>query len=268
MSKIPNWDRFDAVSDTYDDQFNATREPAMRLIPFAGIARGMEVLEIGAGTGIATRLAAEAAGPTGTVLATDIAPKMLAVARQKITQPNVEFRVTDGAAPKLPVASFDAVIANCVLLGFDNVPDVLRRWLSLIRPGGVVAFTSFSGDMVPPFSLVPAATEVMARYLGEMPSRFPATEVDSIDTCSAVLEQAGATEIVVEQHDLGYHYTSFQVFWNEWWGSLLRLRLETLERRTLDRLRSDLEASMAATFAGDGLYRPNLTLLARGRAPR
>ncbi len=264
MTKIPNWDQFDAVSDSYDDHFRVAREPARALVSFSGVGRDMDVLEFGCGTGFATLLASQAVGAGGSVLATDIAPKMMAVAREKTNARNVEFRIVDGTTPDLPPQSYDVVFANCVLMGFDNVSSVLLRWAALTRPGGVVAFSSFSREWIPPSALVPEALKTLQKYLGEMPTKLPRTDIDTIDACADVLETAGLTNIEVEQHDIGYHYPSFDVLWDEWWGSLFRLRLQALDPSDLASLKSELAASTVDAFVGEGLYRPNVTILAKG----
>jgi ubiquinone/menaquinone biosynthesis C-methylase UbiE len=265
MPKRLNWDRFDEVSDTYDDHFITSREPAKQLLRFSGMGRDMAVLEFGCGTGFATRLASEAVGPNGTVLATDIATKMMAVAQRNLTVSNVEFRVADAVTPDLPAASFDVVFANCVLMGLENVSGILQRWATLIRGEGIVAFSSFSREMFTPFSLVPEGFSVLQQYLGEMPNRFPETEIDSAEACSNILEAIGLIDIETEELDLGYHYPDFETFWNEWWGSVFRLRLQVLEPGQLASLKDELRAAMAPAFEGKGLYRPNITILAKGR---
>src|SRR5262245_34804763 len=52
-----------------------------RMLDLAGVGPGSRVLDVGAGTGEQTLSAARRAGPTGSVLATDIAASMLAIAR-------------------------------------------------------------------------------------------------------------------------------------------------------------------------------------------
>jgi ubiquinone/menaquinone biosynthesis C-methylase UbiE len=267
MPKVPNWDRFDEVSDSYDSQFITSREPARRLVSFSGIERNMTVLEFGCGTGFATRLASEVVGVNGSVLATDIATKMMAVAQRNIIASNVEFRVADAVTADLPLESFDVVFANCVLMGLDDVSGILRRWARLVRDEGFLAFSSFSREMQTPFSLVPEGFSVLQEYLGEMPNRFPETEIDNVDACANVLNAAGLTDVEVEEHDLGYCYPDFNSFWNEWWGSLFRLRLQALEPERLTSLKSALSTAMAPAFQDEGLYRPNITILAKGRRP-
>lgn len=54
----------------HDKQLDAYRKPA-QLIAFAGVAPGMHVADLGAGTGYTSELMARAVGPSGSVIAQD-----------------------------------------------------------------------------------------------------------------------------------------------------------------------------------------------------
>ena len=68
------------------------------MLDLAGVDIGHRVLDVAAGTGEQTLLAAQRVGPTGAVLATDIAAQMLALAEDAVARAgleNVETRVLD-----------------------------------------------------------------------------------------------------------------------------------------------------------------------------
>jgi SAM-dependent methyltransferase len=94
-----------------------------------------ELLEIGCGTGEATRIAAERASR---VVALDLSPEMIAVARERSAGlANIDYRVADVTRWDYPEARFDALIAIATLhhLPFD---DSLAAWKRTLRPGGVM----------------------------------------------------------------------------------------------------------------------------------
>ena len=69
-----------------------------RMLDLAGVSLGHRVLDVGAGTGEQTLAAARRVGPSGAVLATDIATEMLALAAEAAAQAgfrNVETRLRD-----------------------------------------------------------------------------------------------------------------------------------------------------------------------------
>jgi SAM-dependent methyltransferase len=109
-------------------------------IPLLRATRAQEVLELGCGTGNdAARLAAEGLR----VVAVDLSPEAIKLARDKHTDTRLDFRVMDVAAGlPLPDASFDAVMANVSLHMF---PDAITRAIfddvrRVLRVRGVFLF--------------------------------------------------------------------------------------------------------------------------------
>jgi SAM-dependent methyltransferase len=116
--------------------------------PFAGVGAplslgaprpGQTVLDIGAGSGLDTFLAAKAVGPTGRVIAVDMTPAMVARGRENVALTglgHVEYR--EGLAESLPVAdaSVDLVLSNGVINLCAEKPAVFREAYRVLRPGG------------------------------------------------------------------------------------------------------------------------------------
>jgi SAM-dependent methyltransferase len=131
-----------------DEWLDGLPKPAVAA--FAGVSNpfhwglpsaGARVLDIGAGAGMDSLIAARAVGPEGAVIGVDMTPAMLEMARQAASEsalPNVEFR--EGLAEALPVPDgwADVVISNGVI---NLVPDKLgayREIARVLRPGGRV----------------------------------------------------------------------------------------------------------------------------------
>src|SRR4051812_7891177 len=71
-----------------------------RLVELAGVAPGSRVLDVAAGYGEPSLTAAKAAGPEGSVTATDISAEMLAYGRERAAAAgleNLEFVESDAA---------------------------------------------------------------------------------------------------------------------------------------------------------------------------
>lgn len=86
-----------------------------RMMDTAGIGLGDRVLDVAAGAGDQTLVAAKRVGPRGHVLATDIAPAILAfaaAAAETAGLRNVQTAEMDGEAIAVPPGSFDAVICG------------------------------------------------------------------------------------------------------------------------------------------------------------
>jgi ubiquinone/menaquinone biosynthesis C-methylase UbiE len=97
-------------------------------------ARCGRALEVGCGTGEFTRLLA---ARSGRVLAVDLSPHMIRVARGRSKlQANVEFVNADVMACELPAGHFDCVATLTTLHHLPAEP-ALRRMSEALRPGGV-----------------------------------------------------------------------------------------------------------------------------------
>ena len=103
-----------------------------------------EALEIGCGTGAFSRLLAKS---SGRVLALDLSPNMIRVARERSAQfPNIDFRVADVLAQELPAERFDC-IATIATLHHLPPATVLPKLKSALKPGGVLlVFDLFQAD--------------------------------------------------------------------------------------------------------------------------
>jgi 2-polyprenyl-3-methyl-5-hydroxy-6-metoxy-1,4-benzoquinol methylase len=96
-------------------------------------ARCGRVLEVGCGHGALTR---QVAARADSVLALDLSPEMIRVARDhSAAWPNVEYRVADVAEAELPAAAFDVVLSVATLHHLPLEPTV-RRLADAVRPGG------------------------------------------------------------------------------------------------------------------------------------
>jgi len=95
------------------------------------------VADLGCGTGsLSVLLAAEGYAVTGL----DFAPAMIKSARAKARAAGVSARfvLSDAAAPTLPPASFDVVLARHVLWAMPDVARTLAAWIRLLLPGGTL----------------------------------------------------------------------------------------------------------------------------------
>jgi ABC-2 type transport system ATP-binding protein len=92
------------------------------------------VVEFGCGTGFFTEALASKAT---SVLATDLAPGMLNVARRCTSSNNVRFQLEDCQNTSLPKSSFDTVFMSLVI-HFTLATKTLAEMHRILRPGGTL----------------------------------------------------------------------------------------------------------------------------------
>lgn len=122
--------------------------PATELmLDMANVKEGYRVLDIAAGAGEQSITAAEKVGPTGYVLATDLAPKILEFAVELASEKgikNIETKEMDGENLTVPDNSFDTVISRVGLIFFPDQQKALKEMLRVLKPGGFVAAIVYS----------------------------------------------------------------------------------------------------------------------------
>jgi len=108
----------------------------------AGIGPGQRVLDIGAGLGDVSMIAAGLVGPSGEVVGIERDPRTISRARSRAAASelrNVTFVESD-VCQIVEAGPFDAVVGRFILMWLPDLPSVLRSVLRLVRSGGVVAF--------------------------------------------------------------------------------------------------------------------------------
>lgn len=156
---------FDRAADTYDTVGVPWFGPiAAGLVGELSVRPGERVLDIGCGRGAALIPLADAAGPGGSVLGIDLAPRMVELTRRDVAGlPQVTVQVGDATAPDLPGASFDVIAASLVLFFMPDPADALRRWWDLLVPGGRLGVATFG-------AADPRWTQVDAVFLPYLPA--------------------------------------------------------------------------------------------------
>jgi ubiquinone/menaquinone biosynthesis C-methylase UbiE len=135
------------------------RPIAQALVDAAELRSDDDVLELGAGTGLVTKLAAP---HVRSLLATDVAPGMLELARRGTRRrPHVRFALVDYGAP-LPFldASFDVVLSGLTYVQDANEP--VKELARVVKPRGRVALTMW-GPRYHELTLLSDALESIGR---------------------------------------------------------------------------------------------------------
>jgi ubiquinone/menaquinone biosynthesis C-methylase UbiE len=143
------WDAAAAGWDAHTPDIRAwLRTPTDAMCRMAGVGPGSRVLDVAAGAGDQTLRLAEWVGPRGHVLATDLSPAIVALARANARRAGfgqVEARVADGEDLGVAEAGFDAAVCRLGLMFFAEPLRGLREMFRALRPGGGLCTMVFSG---------------------------------------------------------------------------------------------------------------------------
>jgi ubiquinone/menaquinone biosynthesis C-methylase UbiE len=176
------------------------------MLDLAGLQSGHRVLDVAAGTGGQTLLAARRVGPSGYVLATDLSAAMLNVASEaaeKAGLTNIETRVMDATSLDLEAASFDAVICRSGLMLFSDPPKTLRQIHRVLKRAGKVAVLVFSAEEKNPYQGIPFF--ILRRLGGKTPPHFSLGDPQRLRDA---FRDSGFLDIIVRPVNLQRHFSS------------------------------------------------------------
>jgi ubiquinone/menaquinone biosynthesis C-methylase UbiE len=172
------------------------RPVAEDLIEAANIQPGDRVLDVACGTGVVTRMAAERAGPGGTVAGLDVTTGMVAVARAE-TPPSlsIDWYEANAESMPLPDAGFDVVLCQMSLQFISNKLAALREMRRVLVAGGR-AYVTVPG---PKPRLFAAMTDGLARYMSREAASFGdlVFSMNDADELRDLLRSAGFRDVSV-----------------------------------------------------------------------
>ncbi|MGH9992506.1 MAG: class I SAM-dependent methyltransferase [Nitrososphaera sp.] len=161
MEKIKAQQRqgWDSVAEGWKRWWKPIEESAQvvsdKLVDLAQIRHGQKVLDIGTGIGEPAVTAARQVGQNGKVVAIDISPQMLTIAKERAKDNGVEkiieFREADAESLSLPSSSFDAIISRWGLMFLPNLSNALTSMRQALVPNGRIAAAVWSIPQKVPF---------------------------------------------------------------------------------------------------------------------
>jgi len=244
-----------------------------RMLDVAGVQEGHRVLDVATGIGEPALSAARRVGASGSVLASDQAPRMLALARERAEEDgltNVEFQELDGENLTLPEGSFDAVLCRWGLMFFPDPGSAVKGIADRLRPGGRVATATWGPPPKVPMLSVAMGFVRQALELPPPPSGMPSPfALADHDHVAKLFSEAGLTDVEVEPMIVNFEYESVKQYMDSLElaapiGTLIKAQPEERQQPLWDGI-----AQAAGRFAGDDgrVTMSCETLIAGGRKP-
>ena len=152
---------------------------------------GMTVLELGCGTGTFTR---ELARSGADVVAIDVSPELLEIARANSSAPNVQYQIQNAYALSYAEGMFDSVVGSSVLHHLE-IKEALGSMYRVLKPAGTIYFTE--PNMLNPQIAIQKNIPWIKRKLGDSPDetaffRWPLRRL---------LEQTGYRDVRIDPFD-------------------------------------------------------------------
>jgi len=152
---------------------------------------GMQVLELGCGTGYFTR---ELARSGADIVAIDVSPELLAIARADCSAPNVRYEIQNACVMSYRDAVFDSVVGSSVLHHLE-IKRALHEIYRVLKSGGTIYFTE--PNMLNPQIAIQKNVSWVKRKLGDSPDetaffRWPLRRL---------LKEAGFRDVRIDPFD-------------------------------------------------------------------
>jgi SAM-dependent methyltransferase len=159
------------------------------------------VLELAAGTGAVSRALA-AALPRAQIVATDLNPGMLDVARARATAENLRFEPADAQSLPFAAGAFDLAVAQFGAMFFPDKVGAYREVRRVVAPGGAWLFNVW-GPLEANTGSAAIDRAVCDALPGPRPDFIARTPFGYHDrgAIEGELREAGFTEIAIDQVD-------------------------------------------------------------------
>ncbi len=107
-----------------------------------GSLRGKTVYDIATGNGFLARLMRKRGAKK--VVASDVAPELITLAKEKYSDSNIDYQVSDATDfTAFPQNHFDLIVINQAIFYLQNLDKFFKGAHRVLRPSGVIVFNTF-----------------------------------------------------------------------------------------------------------------------------
>lgn len=220
---------------------------------------GQTILEIAAGPGDTGLMAAELLRPGGTLICTDGAEAMVAIAQARAEERGltdvVQTRTMEAEWLDQPTATVDAVLCRFGYMLLADPETALRETRRVLRPGGRVALAVWADRAENPQLATPTAIGVELGLMQAGPAGAPGPFALADPVALAeLLAVAGFADVVVEPVDVSFAFADLDAAWRRDVSLSPTLKALTKDASPADhyRLRDAYDARLAPYVAADG----------------
>jgi SAM-dependent methyltransferase len=253
---------WNGISEIYLREIDRRFAPVVdAVMTRAALSPGERVLDLGTGTGAVAERAAEVVGAGGHVVAMDISPQMLALARTRLVARGLaHVTLQEGRAETIPAddSSFDVVLASLSLMYVIDREAAAREIARVLRRDGRLVAAVWAG---PDECDIVRFQQTAGRFAGPPP--VPGVGPGALADPQIFLQQLAAAGIEgrAETEVLGFEMDSFA----QAWDALARVTTADLAAEVQANAKEAVRAAMYPLGDGPRHFR-NVTQFILGRA--
>jgi SAM-dependent methyltransferase len=183
---------------------------APQLVDAARVASEDRVLDVGCGTGVLARAAADRVAAEAQVTGLDLNEGMLAVARR--LRPQIDWRHGDATKLPFPDGSYDVVVSQFALMYFPDRGAAIKETVRVLRPGGRLAVAVWG-----PYERATGyviLTEIATRRCGQAAADVLTAPfvLGDEDALRFLFQEAGVDDPAIELRERTIAFPSIEVF--------------------------------------------------------
>ncbi len=223
---------YNAAADSFDkgplEFWNVFGRETIKL---SDLKRGDQVLDVCCGSGASAIPAAEVVGDKGSIIAIDLADRLLELGRDKARTRGLEwldFKKADMTQLDFEGKKFDVVICVFGIFFVEDMAAQLSKLWQMVKPSGQLLITTWGSEMFVP------AYEIWSKELSKMRSELftdfnPWDELTTKEGVISLFSKADIPNVTVEVCKSDQELKNGVDFWTIAMGSGLRWAIEQLD---------------------------------------
>ncbi|MBC9932175.1 class I SAM-dependent methyltransferase [Chitinophaga qingshengii] len=230
---------------------------AQHLAAYVGAIRPERLLEIGCGTGIATRRIVDAIPENTEYIVTDLIPDMLdfAKAHTNGSRP-LNWQLADVTALPFDDKSFDTVISQLSVMFFDR-PKAFREVCRVLQPGGHFIFSTWDKPVHNP--LLQLVLDAVEQHLSPETTAFYRLlfAYNDLNIIESETEQAGFSGLRIEKVKReGYSPTAHHIAKGLIYGGPMITTINEINPALAEPIVASIEKNIAGVYGEKELHFP------------
>lgn len=166
------------------------------LIEGADVSEGSHVLDVACGTGVLARNVLSRVGPDGRVVGADLAPGMIAAARE--IEPGIDWLLCGAEALELDDETMDCVVSQFGMMFFQDRKKAAAEMFRVLKPGGSLAIAVWNSvEHNPAYADIISVLQEQVGTAAADALRLPYSLGDPGEVTTA-LENSGFTDISID----------------------------------------------------------------------